>query len=373
MTLLIITHVLHKRSADQWYAYGPYVREMNLWGKHAKQLLILAPSVDAGLNPIDLPYEHPNIRLVAVPALNFTRLKYILRSSAWLPLVLWRLFQSIRKADHIHVRCPGNIGLLGCLVQILFPGKRKTAKYAGNWDWSSRQPWSYRLQQKLLRNTLITRNMTALVYGSWPDQTRNLVPFFTATYRDADCRETAPRLLSAEQTIRLIFVGTLTPNKRPEVALETAQILISRGYSVQLDLYGAGAGQADLTAWIAQNNLENHLHLHGNVSAERLATAYQQAHFLVFASRSEGWPKAVAEAMFWACLPLTSAVSCVPQMLGEGERGDLLPPDPAAMAGQILHYLQHPEIYRQKAAAAMTWSRQFTLEKMAAEISGLIQ
>jgi hypothetical protein len=47
-------------------------------------------------------------------------------------------------------------------------------------------------------------------------------------------------MLSADQTIRLVFAGTLTPNKRPEIALETARLLINRGYAVQLDLFGAG-------------------------------------------------------------------------------------------------------------------------------------
>ena len=372
MTLLIVTHVLHKKQAGQWFAYGPYVREMNLWGNHADQLLILAPATDAEPNAIDLPYQHSSIRFVQIPKLDFSHFTSKIRSTALLPLVMWRLFQTMRQADHVHVRCPGNIGLLGCIVQILFPGKRKTAKYAGNWDWNSVQPWSYRLQQILLRHTRLTQNMTALVYGHWPDQTRNLRSFFTASYRDADRIAIAPRMLSADQTIRLVFAGTLTPNKRPEIALETARLLINRGYSIQLDLFGAGVLQTELSNWIAQHDLQNHIHLHGNVPAERLATAYQQAHFLVFASRSEGWPKAVAEAMFWACLPLTTAVSCVPQMLGDGRRGDLLPPNPEAIADQIEYYLRQPAEYRQKAHEAQEWSRQYTLEKLESEIRTLL-
>jgi hypothetical protein len=33
-------------------------------------------------------------------------------------------------ADHIHLRCPGNVGLLGCFIQISFPLKPKRPKYA---------------------------------------------------------------------------------------------------------------------------------------------------------------------------------------------------------------------------------------------------
>ena len=40
----------------------------------------------------------------------------------------------MQDADHIHLRCPGNIGLLGCFSSNFISKKIKTAKYAGNWD-----------------------------------------------------------------------------------------------------------------------------------------------------------------------------------------------------------------------------------------------
>jgi hypothetical protein len=45
--------------------------------------------------------------------------------------------------DHIHLRCPGNMGLIGCFIQMLFPSKTKTAKYAGNWVPNNLGPISY--------------------------------------------------------------------------------------------------------------------------------------------------------------------------------------------------------------------------------------
>jgi len=73
-----------------------------------------------------------------------------------IPLLIYNilaLFYAVFKADAIHLRCPGNVGLLGCIVQLFFPFKKKTAKYAGNWDPKSKQPWSYKLQKWILSNT----------------------------------------------------------------------------------------------------------------------------------------------------------------------------------------------------------------------------
>ena len=70
-----------------------------------------------------------------------------------IPIIVCKIFKVCFWADHIHLRCPGNIGLLGVLVQVFFPKKIKTVKYAGNWDPNSKQPKTYILQKKILSNT----------------------------------------------------------------------------------------------------------------------------------------------------------------------------------------------------------------------------
>ena len=55
--------------------------------------------------------------------------------------------------------------------------------------------------------------------------------------------------------------------------------------------------------------------------------AFIEAHFLIFISKSEGWPKVVAEAMFWKCLPISTDVSCVAYMLDYGKRGTIVSPN----------------------------------------------
>ena len=36
-------------------------------------------------------------------------------------------------------------------------------------------------------------------------------------------------------------------------------------------------------------------------------------------SKSEGWPKAIAEGMFWGAIPVATRVSCLEYMLDKGE------------------------------------------------------
>lgn len=399
MNFTIITHVKHFWNHKSFFAYGPYVREMNMWSKNVNELIIVAPLELKNATPIDLRYTHQNIDFRNVPSIKFTTLKSTFQSILVLPKIILSIYQAMKAADHIHVRCPGNMGLLGSLVQILFPSKPKTVKYAGNWDSKSKQPWTYRLQKWILSNTLLTKNMQVLVYGEWPKQTKNIKPFFTATYSEKELEEFSTVIPSSDKlysnseqseafflnnndnshfknnlndVLKFIYVGTLTKNKRPLLCVEVVQQLKQQGYKVQLELYGEGPERHEIENYILDYHLQEEVLLKGNVSKEELKSAYQCSHFLLFFSQSEGWPKAVAEAMFWGCIPITTAVSCVPYMLGNETRGALVKVDQLVIIKAIENYVNHPEKYKEHTQHAMDWSRQYTLEKFEEEIKKLL-
>lgn len=370
MTFLIITHVPHSIEQMKYFAYAPYVREMNIWLKQVDKVLIAAPVSATKKTAIDIDYQHHNIDFIPIASFDVLSYKSVLNTILKTPSLCWTIFKAMRQADHIHLRCPGNIGLLGCFVQILFPNKPKTAKYAGNWDPKAIQPWSYRLQKWLLSNTFLAKNMKVLVYGEWPNQTKNIVPFFTATYSENEINDNYghPEFVEAN----FIFVGALTKGKQPLLSVAVIQKLKEKGHQVKLDIYGEGSERLALEQFIAANNLSAEVVLHGNCDKETVKRAYQTSHFLLFVSQSEGWPKAVAEAMFWGCVPITGKVSCIPFMLNNGERGALVNANADEIVAVAEDYLNQPKKYSLQSAKAMQWSRQFTMEKFEEEIGKLM-
>jgi glycosyltransferase involved in cell wall biosynthesis len=372
--LLIVGHAIHKLKGNELYSYSPFVKEMNLWTKKFNKVVVVAPYDSAIPGVIDLAYEHNDIKLVRVPSISLLSIREILFAILVLPYIFFVIVFEMFKTDHIHLRCPGNIGLIGCFCQMLFPWKKKTAKYAGNWDWNSNQPWSYRLQQKILRNTFFTHNIQTLVYGDWPDKTRNIKSFFTASYSETgklpvDLQKKASQL---SHTVRFAFVGTLTPNKQPLFCLEVVKLLKDRGVNVKMDFCGDGSQRSELQQYVDNNGLNDNILLHGNKSAEEVKVILQNSHFLLFASISEGWPKAVAEAMWWGCVPVTTSVSCVPYMLGYGSRGTLITGNVAETADVIVNYIADRSSYINHASEGMTWARQFTVELFESEIMKLV-
>jgi glycosyltransferase involved in cell wall biosynthesis len=372
LSFLLITHVKHKLHHGRYYAYGPYVREMNLWFKHVKQVTVIAP-MDKSVSPdaIDLAYEHPTIRFVTVPEFHFTSLAGMINSCIAVPYILYVIWCTMWRASHIHLRCPGNMGLLGCLVQILFPWKKKTAKYAGNWDPKSKQPLSYRMQKYILRNTFLTKSMQTLVYGDWPDRTKNILPFFTASYTESD-KVAVPKKTMHDDVIRFLFVGTLTANKQPMMALKVFHSLIkTNNRSMEMHFYGEGPERVELSKYIIANVLQNCVFLHGNVNSEHLKNAYRHSHFLLFFSKSEGWPKAVSEAMWWGCVPVTSPVSCVRWMLNNGKGGVLIESLELCVQKVTAILNQSPYLYADMQRTGMEWSRTYTVEEFERSIINL--
>ena len=209
-----------------------------------------------------------------------------------------------------------------------------------------------------------------MVYGEWEGSTKNIQPFFTATY---SAFETRPLLeLNLSDTVKFVFVGTLSSGKNPLYAIQLIEILYKKGYKVSLDIYGEGVERSVLKHYLHSNGLGHCIALLGNQKSDTLKKAYQNSHFVLLPSESEGWPKAIAEGMFWGCVPIATPVSCVPFMLGYGDRGVLLEKQLEKDIGQIVALLKDEKIFFYKREKAALWSRKYTLDVFEKEIKKIL-
>lgn len=369
MKFLVVTFAPTLKKDDKYFSYAPYVYEMNLWFKYVDEIGIISPTAyDKKLLLHDFNREP---KVFSIPSLSFKSISSSINSVLIIPVIMFKLFLAMKWADHIHLRCPGNISLLGCIMQMFFPNKPKTVKYAGNWDPKSKQPLSYKLQQAILRNTFFTRKAKVLVYGNWNETSRNIVPFFTATYSEKEIEPIEPKYF--QETVRFIYVGALTSGKQPLLSVMVIHELLNKGYNIVLDIYGEGDERVNVENYIKKHHLSKSIRLYGNVERNTVKEAYKQSHFLLFISKSEGWPKVVAESMCLGCLPISTKVSCVPYMLGNGKRGSLVVPEMKVIVKEIETYLHDEKLYRSKVQKAFDWSSQFTLEKFENEITLLLK
>ena len=156
------------------------------------------------------------------------------------------------------------------------------------------------------------------------------------------------------------------------LSLKATHKLLKRGFDVSLDMYGNGSEYEKVQKYMDDHQLHKIIKLHGNQSKEVVKRAFQNSHFLLFISKSEGWPKVVAESMFWSCLPVSTKVSCVPYMLDYGNRGALINGNLDEVIEKIENYIAHKKRYEEHVEKAKKWSQQFTLDAFEEAIKELL-
>lgn len=371
MKLLIVSNAPIIKSENNWLAYSPYVKEIEIWSKYATEVAFCCPEwkTEKGLLVSKLSFEIDKTFLLF--DFNIKSLLAIFLAFFQIPYNFLKIIQAMLWADHIHLRCPGNVGLLACFIQIFFLSKTKTAKYAGNWDPKAKSPLSYKVQKYILGNTFLSKNIKVLVYGQWKNQSKNIKSFFTATYLEHDKIEVLKRNLKGK--IKIIFVGTLSSGKRPLYAIHIIEKLLKKNLDVSFSLYGEGIEREKLKHYIEANSLQNNVFIKGNQTAETLISTYKESHFMLLPSESEGWPKAVAEAMFWGCIPISTSVSCVPYMLDFGNRGLLLENDLEKDSKKISKLILNEKQFQEMHEKGVEWSRKYTLNYFEQEIKLLLQ
>lgn len=93
--------------------------------------------------------------------------------------------------------------------------------------------------------------------------------------------------------LRLIFVGRLSLQKRPERLVEAMALTTS---NVTLDIVGDGEDRKKLEALVTRKKIKN-VTFFGRLDGERLLDAYRNADVFVLPSDREGMPLVVLEAM----------------------------------------------------------------------------
>ena len=112
------------------------MREVNLWADAFSKVTVLSPSFNETGNSrvfenkkkILAAYNHKNLNHKVASTLHFKSVRLGLKSISNTPKTLVKIYRGCSTADHIHLRCPGNIGLLGLFGSNIFSKDLKNGK-----------------------------------------------------------------------------------------------------------------------------------------------------------------------------------------------------------------------------------------------------
>ncbi len=146
------------------------------------------------------------------------------------------------------------------------------------------------------------------------------------------------------------MVGRLVPIKDAPTFLRAARIVRETRDDVRFALVGDGEERAALEALCREMGLESRVTFFG--WRRDLAAVYGDLDVVVNASRNEGTPVALIEALAAARPVVATRVGGTPDLLGGGERGRLVAPgEPEELARAVLETLTGSEAARRRAQA----------------------
>jgi hypothetical protein len=361
--LLILARVTHYEYQGRFYSYTPYAREIEVWADLFSEVVVAgtlrheAPPADCTM------FAHPNIKVVPVFEAGGDGVKAKVLQLFCLPLILGQLFYYMLMADAIQIRCPADLGLLGAIFGPLF-SRNLVAKYATQWLPFANEPLAWRFQRWLLKSRWWGGPVT--VYGEWPNQPPNVIPFFNSMLTDSDVERAklASCRPKATEVLRVLFVGRLSQAKNVHTLLHAVAQAETPVRRIDCTIVGEGPERSALEQLAVNLGIADRVHFAGGLSFADVLCHYERAEALVLASDIEGWPKVIAEGMAFGLVCVGSTRGLMPQMLGD-KRGYLVPPrDIAALRAALEQIAAHPGESAMMGAQAAAWAQRFTIEKL---------
>jgi glycosyltransferase involved in cell wall biosynthesis len=283
---------------------------------------------------------------VVPPTLLPAYVEWLIESRAIEVLYLSHCFIGYRLLPRLRARFPQL-----AIVDYVHTAWNETQMY-GSYATMSAQ-WSTHIDAQIASSEALARELVEL--GATADRTHvAYIGIDTAQWQaDSAGREAVRRALGAreEETI-LLFVGRVSPEKRPLLAVDALESLRARGHRVRLVVAGGGPLASTMHHMLVQRGMSDHAIMVGELDEPTLRQVYSAADVYFAPSEIEGIARALYEAMAMGCVPVVSDVGGQRELVVDGT-GSLVPPQPGTIAS-FLPALERwlDPIARGKASAA---------------------
>lgn len=356
--LLVISDTAVFKEQGVYMAFEPVVRELNSIASLFDEVIWLGCVIDKKDRALAIPAA--NIRIVAMPSIS--RSSFMNKLSLFInyPVFIFTILRYYFSATDVHTRAPSHPALLGILLSFATGKKRVWHKYAGNWV-ESDPPFMYGVQRSLLKK-LRRKNVKTTVNGTWAEDNPQIVAFENPCMYENE--RTVAIASVPEKTfdkgLSLLFVGNLNKAKGLLQLIEAVEQGIPGEFR---DLYIVGNGPLynelkERAGAIKSINVE----VLGPLKRDEINVYYKKCHCFILPSFSEGFPKVIAEAASYGCIPVVTDISSLSQYISNGTNGYLLKNNsPQVIADTLCTFVQNNN-YRLLSDNATRLGEKFTYE-----------
>jgi len=321
--LVIISHTPHQvHPIMGTVGWGPTVNEINFLAGHWTEVVHIACLTDNKAANSSLPYISKNIRFIPIPPFGGKRLIQKL-GVIWLaPSIIRIVRKSVSGASHVQLRVPMGIGLF-LIPFFSFQRNRKYnlwIKYANNWA-QLHPPMGFRIQRFMLKKNIARCKVT--INGFWSKQENHCVSFENPCLTVSQIDEGK---MVAEKKVfippfNLVFAGRLEDakgvsrilNALEQIPNDLINEMVFIGNGQNKDVYNKRAEKLSVRVIFTGDLPQNEVH-----------KRFISSHFILLpTTASEGFPKVLAEAACYGCIPVATELASIGHYIENGKSGFL--------------------------------------------------
>ena len=314
MKLAIISHTEHYQAEDGTIVgWGPTISEVNHLAADFDEIYHIAFLHTGRVPPSSLPYTSSNVIFIPLKPVGGNGIANKLKILLSIPLVIYTVYKTLRLVDVFQLRTPTGIGVFLIPYLTLFSSKKGWYKYAGNWNQKD-PPLGYRLQRWMLKQQ--KRKVT--INGHWSKQPKHCYTFENPclTFEEREKGLEVIKSKNYEQQFTFCFVGRLEDDKGVQRIIDAFGQLKEIGKVAVIHFIGNGPKINQYKTECERLNLP--VIFHGFLERNKVFEIYRASQFMLLPSTaSEGFPKVIAEAMNYGCIPIVSNISSIGQYINK--------------------------------------------------------
>ena len=338
MKLAIISHTEHYKDANgEIVGWSPTVNEINHLTKIFDEVYHVAMLIEGDAPPSVMAYSSHRITFVPIPKVGgktlMTKFDIIINA----PTIIKTVAKTLKKVDYFQLRTPTGIGVFLIPYLTFFSKKPGWFKYAGNWN-QSHPPLGYRLQRSQLKK----QSRPVTINGQWDGQPKHCLTFENPCLTEENINEGnhISETKKISNKVSFCYVGRLEREKGVERIIKGFQSLNDADKKRVDEVHLVGDGfEIEYFKSIAKDSGVTII-FHGYLAQQQVFDVYRKSHvFLMPTTASEGFPKVIAEAMNFRCIPVVSNVSSISQYVLHKKNGYVLPDVSNASIISALEYV----------------------------------
>lgn len=318
--LVIISHTAHQITPDNAIVgWGPTVAEINYISSFWDEVVHIACIEEYSENPSLISYQNRNITFTPIPSFGGNSVIEKLSVFYLAPIIIYRTLVSLKKATHVQIRVPMGIGIYVLPLFLFIPRNFILwVKYANNWGHLSNS-MGYRFQRWLLARNFLNCKVT--INGFWPDQPKHCLSFENPCISQIQFEKGKIIQKSFDGKLRVVFAGRIDEAKGIDLLIEALKEIPQNRFEEWIFI-----GEGPLKKVLIQvcSDFGVTAKFPGFLSQVEVHKFLELSDILVLPSKSEGFPKIVAEAWNYKLITLVSPVGSLPHYLENEKNGFMM-------------------------------------------------